>query len=59
MRCWVMIIEVCNDKEHNYDNGDCQVKKTKRECYKHLIGDGVCDKECNIEKYGFDKGDCN
>ena len=40
--------EICNKKEHNWDNGDCiEIKETKK-CFNYLIGDGLCDKQCNI-----------
>ena len=36
--------EVCNNKENNWDEGDCIQKKEKKECFEYLIGDKICDK---------------
>ncbi|CAG9326886.1 unnamed protein product [Blepharisma stoltei] len=52
--------EYCYNIENNWDGGDCFKNPPKDcPCYeKGLLGDGVCNKECDTEECVHDFGDC-
>ncbi|CAG9321992.1 unnamed protein product [Blepharisma stoltei] len=49
--------EPCNTQNCYYGLGSCQ--ECSPGCDSEMLGDGICDKSCNVALCNYDFGDCN